>query len=210
MQNSTSGRFYRIIIKRAIDLLLALAGLSVLSPILLVIIVGLFFSYRSFRIFFLQERIGKDLEPFYIIKFKSMNDKKDSEGKLLPDQERMTPLGSLLRRTSLDELPQLLNVVAGKMSLIGPRPLLRKYIPLYSEFQNRRHEVKPGITGWAQVNGRNAISWKKKFELDVWYVDHLSFVVDLKIIWMTVLKVVQRKDITTEDPSQFQPFNGNN
>lgn len=160
--------------------------------------------------FFIQVRTGKDAKLFQIIKFKTMTDEKDAQGNLLPDEERMTAIGRLVRTTSLDELPQLINVIKGDMSLVGPRPLLEKYIPLYSKEQFRRHEVKPGITGWAQVNGRNNISWSRKFELDVWYVENQSFLLDLKILWMTLLKVVKRKDITTEDPRVFQPFNGNN
>ena len=197
-------------IKRLLDILLSLVGLVLISPVFLMIMIGLAISIRSPGIFFRQERLGKNLRAFHILKFKSMNDQKDEAGKLLPDSVRLTRVGSVLRKTSLDELPQLLNVLAGDMSLVGPRPLLKKYIPLYSEFQNRRHEAKPGITGWAQVNGRNAISWQRKFELDVWYVDHQSLALDIRILWMTVLKVLQRKDITTADPSQFQPFNGNN
>ena len=160
--------------------------------------------------FFTQTRTGKDAKLFQIIKFKTMTDKRNTEGKLLPDEARITPIGRFVRSTSLDELPQLINVLKGDMSLVVPRPLLERYIPLYSEEQLRRHKVKPGITGWAQVNGRNNISWLKKFELDVWYVDHQSFILDLKIIWMTLIKVIKRKDITTDDPSAFQPFNGNN
>lgn len=160
--------------------------------------------------FFTQTRAGKDGRLFQIIKFKTMTDERDSEGKLLPDESRMTPIGRVVRSTSLDELPQILNVLKGDMALVGPRPLLEKYLPLYSKEQFRRHEVRPGITGWAQVNGRNNISWAKKFELDVWYVDNQSFLLDLKILWMTLLKVIKRKDITTEDPKAFQPFNGTN
>jgi lipopolysaccharide/colanic/teichoic acid biosynthesis glycosyltransferase len=139
-----------------------------------------------------------------------MTDKRDEQGKLLSDELRMTPIGRFVRHTSLDELPQLLNVLKGDMSLVGPRPLIERYIPLYSKEQFRRHEVKPGITGWAQVNGRNNISWAKKFELDVWYVNHLTFVLDIKILWMTLIKVIKRKDITTDDPTAFEPFNGKN
>lgn len=160
--------------------------------------------------FFTQTRTGKNARLFKIIKFKTMTDERDEHGKLLPDEVRMTPVGRFVRQTSLDELPQLLNVLKGDMSLIGPRPLIERYIPLYSKEQFRRHEVKPGITGWAQVNGRNNISWAKKFELDVWYVDNQSFLLDIKILWMTILKVIKRKDITTDDPTEFQPFNGNN
>ena len=160
--------------------------------------------------FFTQTRTGKGAKLFQIIKFKTMTDERDTDGKLLPDEVRMTPMGRFVRSTSLDELPQLINVLKGDMSLVGPRPLLEKYIPLYSPEQFRRHEVQPGITGWAQVNGRNNIRWAKKFELDVWYVDNHSFLLDIKIFWMTLLKVIKRKDITTEDPKAFQPFNGTN
>lgn len=160
--------------------------------------------------FFIQLRTGKNAKLFQIIKFKTMTDERDSDGKLLPDEVRMTPIGRFVRSTSLDELPQLINVLKGDMSMVGPRPLLKKYIPLYSPEQFRRHGVQPGITGWAQVNGRNNISWAKKFELDVWYVDNQSLLLDIKILWMTFLKVIKRKDITSEDPQAFQPFNGTN
>jgi len=160
--------------------------------------------------FFTQTRTGKDAKLFQIIKFKTMTDERGVDGKLLPDEVRMTPIGRFVRSTSLDELPQLINVLKGDLSLVGPRPLLEKYIPLYTPKQFRRHEVLPGITGWAQVNGRNNISWAKKFDLDVWYVDNRSFLLDIKILWMTLLKVIKRKDITTEDPKVFQPFNGTN
>jgi lipopolysaccharide/colanic/teichoic acid biosynthesis glycosyltransferase len=161
-------------------------------------------------VFFKQTRTGKNLTLFKIYKFKTMADTKDASGKLLPDEERTSGLGRLLRTTSMDELPQFLNVFFGQMSLIGPRPLLDKYIPLYSQEQTRRHEVKPGISGWAQCNGRNAITWSEKFKLDVWYVDNISFVTDIKIIIFTIKNVVQRKDITSSDSIKFEPFNGNN
>lgn len=160
--------------------------------------------------FFTQNRTGKDGKVFKIIKFKTMTDDRDENGKLLPDDVRMTPIGRFVRFTSLDELPQLLNVLKGDMSLVGPRPLLEKYIPLYSEEQFRRHHVKPGITGWAQVNGRNNISWAKKFELDVWYVDNQSLFLDLRILFLTIVKVIKKKDIVSENPNTFQPFNGKN
>lgn len=160
--------------------------------------------------FFTQTRTGKNAKLFQIIKFKTMTDERDVYGKLLPDEVRMTPIGRFVRSTSLDELPQLINVLKGDMSMVGPRPLLEKYIPLYSPEQFRRHVVRPGITGWAQVNGRNNISWAKKFELDVWYVNNQSFLLDIKILWLTLLKVIKRKDITTDDPKAFQPFNGTN
>lgn len=160
--------------------------------------------------FFTQTRTGKNAKLFQIIKFKTMTDERDENAKLLPDEKRMTAIGRFVRSTSLDELPQLLNVLNGDMSLVGPRPLLEKYIPLYTKEQFRRHQVKPGITGWAQVNGRNNISWKEKFELDVWYVDNQSFWLDVKILWMTLIKVIRRKDITTDNPADFKPFDGTN
>jgi lipopolysaccharide/colanic/teichoic acid biosynthesis glycosyltransferase len=168
------------------------------------------FINKGGEVFFTQTRTGKNANLFQIIKLKTMTDERDTNGVLLPDEKRLTKIGKFIRSTSLDELPQLLNVLRGDMSLVGPRPLLEKYIPLYSKQQFRRHEVKPGITGWAQVNGRNNISWSKKFELDVWYVENQSFWLDLKIIFMTILKVVRRKDITTDEPNTFQPFNGSN
>jgi lipopolysaccharide/colanic/teichoic acid biosynthesis glycosyltransferase len=156
-----------------------------------------------------QKRPGKNEKTFEIIKFKSMNDKKDTNGQLLPDADRITKFGQFVRKTSLDEIPQLLNVLKGDMSLIGPRPLLVSYLPLYSEEQRKRHLVRPGITGWAQVNGRNAISWQKKFEYDVWYVDNRSFMIDLKIFWLTFLKVVKRDDISSETSATMEIFTGN-
>ena len=162
------------------------------------------------KAFFYQERPGKDQVPFRIIKFKTMNDRTDNQGKLLPDNQRLTVFGNYVRKFSLDELPQLINVLKGEMSLIGPRPLLFKYIPLYSAEQNRRHEVRPGITGWAQVNGRNSISWTRKFELDVEYVDRLSFALDFKIFWLTILKIVKREGINQSEARPMEPFNGSN
>lgn len=196
--------------KRIFDFLVSLIAILVLIVPMGVITLFLVLFNKGSGAFFTQTRAGKDGRLFQIIKFKTMTDERDSEGKLLPDESRMTPIGRFVRSTSLDELPQLLNVLKGDMSLVGPRPLLEKYLPLYSKEQFRRHEVRPGITGWAQVNGRNNISWAKKFELDVWYVDNQSFLLDLKILWMTLLKVIKRKDITTEDPKAFQPFNGTN
>ena len=160
--------------------------------------------------FFFQERPGKDERIFKIMKLKSMNDRRDDEGHLLPDSERLTSIGSFVRKTSLDELPQLINVLRGDMSLIGPRPLRTYYLPLYTSEQTRRHHVRPGITGWAQVNGRNAISWTKKFELDVWYVEHCSFSVDLKIIFMTILKVFKREGVSKAGHATTEAFNGHN
>ena len=196
--------------KRGVDFIVSLFLIICFLPFLLLITILLLIFNKGAGAFFTQTRTGKDAKLFQIIKFKTMTDERDKNGKVLPDEVRVTPIGKFVRSTSLDELPQLINVLKGDMSLVGPRPLLEKYIPLYSKEQFRRHEVKPGITGWAQVNGRNNISWAKKFELDVWYVDHQSFFLDLKILWMTLLKVIKRKDITTEDPKAFQPFNGNN
>ncbi|MCB5981794.1 sugar transferase, partial [Flavobacterium psychrophilum] len=170
---------YKLFIKQIIDFLVSLVAVVILTPLLLIITIGLFFANNG-KPFFFQLRPGKNGKIFKIIKFKTMNEAKDAQGNLLSDAERLTPIGKFVRKTSLDEIPQLLNVLNGDMSLIGPRPLLPQYLHLYNNFQNRRHEVKPGITGWAQVNGRNAISWDKKFELDVWYVDHISFSLDFK------------------------------
>jgi len=196
--------------KRIFDFILSFTALIILLLPLAVITLLLLIFNKGAGAFFTQTRTGKDANLFQIIKFKTMTDERDADGKWLPDEVRMTPIGKFVRSTSLDELPQLFNVLKGDMSLVGPRPLLEKYIPLYSPEQFRRHEVQPGITGWAQVNGRNNISWAKKFELDVWYVDNQSFLLDIKILWMTLLKVIKRKDITTDDPRTFQPFNGTN
>jgi undecaprenyl phosphate N,N'-diacetylbacillosamine 1-phosphate transferase len=197
-------------VKRFFDFTISLFFLLVFLLPLVAITISLFFFNKGAGAFFTQTRTGKNAKFFQIIKFKTMTDERDANGRLLPDEVRMTPIGKFVRASSLDELPQLINVLKGDMSLVGPRPLLEKYIPLYSKEQFRRHVVKPGITGWAQVNGRNNISWEKKFELDVWYVDNRSFVLDIRILWMTSLKVVQRKDITAEEPGAFQPFNGTN
>lgn len=200
---------YNIIIKRILDIVSALLLISVLSPIFFLVFLILFYS-NSGRVFFKQERPGLNEKIFMLRKFKTMNDRKDPEGKLLPDSMRLTKMGKFIRSTSLDELPQLFNVLMGDMSLVGPRPLLIKYLPLYSIEQMRRHEVRPGITGWAQVNGRNAISWNKKFELDVWYVDNQSFALDLKVLLLTLQKVFQRKGITSANSATTEPFNGEN
>ena len=198
---------YRKIIKPLFDFLSAVIGLCLLSPLLVLVTIGLYFANDG-KPFFLQPRPGKNGKVFKIIKFKTMNDKKDLQGKLLSDAERLTKIGSFVRKTSLDEIPQLINVVKGDMSLIGPRPLLVHYLHLYSDFQNRRHEVKPGITGWAQVNGRNAISWDRKFELDVWYVDHVSLLMDFKIIMFTIKKVIFREGISQEGQKTMEAFTG--
>ncbi|MCA1918820.1 MAG: sugar transferase [Flavobacterium piscis] len=196
--------------KRLFDFSVSLIVLIILLIPMIAIMLLLLLFNRGANPFFIQTRTGKNAQLFKLLKFRTMTDEKDSNGKLLPDEQRITRIGRFLRSTSLDELPQLINVLKGDMSLVGPRPLLEKYIPLYTKEQFRRHEVKPGITGWAQVNGRNNISWAKKFELDVWYVDHQSFGLDLKILFLTFVKVIKRKDITTADPKAFQPFNGQN
>jgi len=184
--------------------------LFVIWPILVVIALGLHFVNKGADAFFTQERPGRGGKIFKVIKFKSMTDKRDLMGNLLPDEERLTKIGKFIRTTSLDELPQLINVLKGDMSLIGPRPLLPQYLPLYSTEQGRRHDVRPGITGWAQVNGRNDVSWGKKFELDVWYVDHLSFWLDMKIIFLTIWKVLKRDGVSKEGMATTEPFNGYN
>lgn len=194
--------------KRLIDILAALLGLIFLFPIIMLVTSALTISNRG-KPFFFQKRPGKNERIFKIIKFKTMNDRTDSEGNLLPDADRLTPIGKFVRKTSLDEIPQLINVLKGDMSLVGPRPLLPEYLPLYNKEQARRHEVRPGITGWAQVNGRNAISWKQKFEYDVWYVDHLSFWLDLKILLLTIKKVFVREGISQQGQATMEPFRGN-
>lgn len=196
--------------KRIIDFIIALLALICLSPLLLVVTIWLHFANKGSGAFFFQERPGKDNRIFKVIKFKTMTDERDEYGNLLPDEVRLTKVGRFVRSTSLDELPQLVNVLKGDMALIGPRPLLVQYLPLYSPEQARRHEVRPGITGWAQCHGRNAISWKDKFEYDVWYVDHLSLMTDLKVIWFTIKTVVKREGIAHEGSVTMEPFNGNN
>lgn len=186
---------YKNFFKRVLDFCISLVALICISPILLVVTIWLHFANKGAGAFFYHERPGLHGKIFKVIKFKSMTDERDAEGNLLPNEQRITKIGKFIRATSLDELPQLFNVLKGDMSLIGPRPLVPRYLKLYSKEQMRRHEVRPGITGWAQVNGRNSISWTKKFELDVWYVDHVSLWLDIKIIWMTVMNVIQRKDI---------------
>ncbi|MDD3080036.1 MAG: sugar transferase [Paludibacter sp.] len=201
---------YRIFFKRSIDIVVSLVILFVLSPLIIFLIISLHFANKGSGVFFSQERPGKNARIFKIIKFKTMTDEKDTSGKLLPDVKRLTKTGKFVRSLSLDELPQLINVLMGNMSLIGPRPLRTYYLPLYSSFQSRRHEVRPGITGWAQINGRNAISWKQKFEYDVWYVDHLSFWVDIKIFFLTIKKVLDRTDINSLTGTTMEAFNGDN
>lgn len=200
---------YKNFLKRLIDFILAFLGLLILSPIFIIVTIGLYFANDG-KPFFFQARPGLNEKIFNIIKFKTMNDKKDAQGNLLPDAERLTPIGQFVRKTSLDELPQLINVLKGDMAIIGPRPLLPQYLPLYSETQKRRHNVRPGITGWAQVNGRNAISWSKKFELDVWYVDHVSFATDCKVFFTTFKKVFKSEGINQDGQATAEAFNGNN
>lgn len=199
---------YPKVIKPFFDLLFAAIGLIVALPILIIVTLLLTIANQG-KPFFTQKRPGKRGKIFTIIKFKTMNDKKDDNGILLPDADRLTTVGRFVRKTSLDEVPQLFNVLLGDMSFVGPRPLLTHYLHLYNDFQNRRHEVKPGITGWAQVNGRNAISWDKKFEYDVWYVDHISFILDIKILIKTVKKVLISEGINAADASTIEPFDGN-
>ena len=201
---------YRFILKPLIDFLLALIALVIILPFFLLLIVLLKIANGGAGVFFLQQRTGKNAKLFKIIKFKTMRDDRNSDGLLLPDAMRTTPLGKFIRSSSIDEIPQLLNILKGDMTLVGPRPLLEKYLPLYSEEQSKRHLVKPGITGWAQVNGRNNISWTKKFQLDVWYIENASLFVDIKIIFYTFIKVIKRNDITSENPQTFSPFNGKN
>lgn len=198
---------YKNFSKPFFDFLSAFIGFLLLSPIFICITFALFIANNG-KPFFMQLRPGKNLKNFKIIKFKTMNDKKDFEGNLLSDANRLTKIGSFVRKTSLDEIPQLLNVIKGEMSIVGPRPLLTNYVHLYSDFQNQRHQVKPGITGWAQVNGRNAISWDKKFEFDVWYVNNCSFWLDVRIIFKTIKKVLKSDGITAVDSATIEPFDG--
>lgn len=200
---------YKNNFKRIIDLILALIGFIVLSPIFIFVAIGLYFANDG-KPFFFQARPGLNGKIFEIIKFKTMSDKKDANGNLLPDIDRITQLGAFVRKTSLDEIPQLINVIKGDMAIIGPRPLLPQYLPLYNEVQKRRHDVRPGITGWAQVNGRNAISWTKKFELDVWYVDHVSFSSDVKVFFLTFKKVFKSEGVSADGHVTIEPYNGNN
>lgn len=200
---------YKTFFKRFVDILVSFIALVLLTPLMLIVTLALAIANRRTP-FFLQERPGLYERSFMVIKFKTMSDKRDKNGKLLPDKDRITKLGAFLRKTSIDELPQLINVLTGDMSLIGPRPLLHKYLTLYSEEQKKRHLVRPGITGWAQVNGRNSISWTEKFNLDVYYVDNLSSKLDLKIFWMTILKVLKREGVNQSEARPMEPFNGLN
>lgn len=203
---------YKHFFKRFLDFWIALVALVCISPVLAVVAVWLHFANKGAGAFFFQDRPGKDGKVFKVIKFKTMTDERDAEGNLLPDEDRLTKVGRFVRSTSIDELPQLVNVLKGDMALIGPRPLLVKYLPLYSKEQMRRHEVRPGISGWAQCHGRNAISWTEKFKLDVWYVDHCSLLTDLKVIFITIKKVLCREDINTTsgNSATMECFNGHN
>lgn len=201
---------YKHFFKRVFDFLISLIALVIISPILLVVTIWLHFANKGAGAFFFQDRPGKDGKIFKVIKFKTMTDERDAEGNLLPDADRLTKVGKFVRSTSIDELPQLINVLKGDMALIGPRPLLVQYLPLYSAEQARRHEVRPGISGWAQCHGRNAISWTEKFKLDVWYVDHCTLWTDIKVIWITIMKVLKRADISNAAAATMPPFTGHN
>ena len=201
---------YKHFFKRLIDFIISFIALLLIGWFLAIVALWLHFANKGAGAFFLQERPGKDAKLFRIIKFKTMTDECDSEGRLLPDEQRLTRVGRFVRSMSIDELPQLINVFKGDMALIGPRPLLPKYLPLYSKEQMRRHEVRPGISGWAQCHGRNAISWTEKFKLDVWYVDHVSLMTDLKVIWITIKKVLKRDGISQEGNATMEAFNGHN
>jgi general glycosylation pathway protein len=201
---------YKHFFKRIIDFSIALLVLLFISPLLLMVTLWLHFANKGAGAFFFQERPGKDGKLFRVIKYKTMTDERDAQGQLLPDEQRLTPVGRFVRSTSIDELPQLINVLLGDMSLIGPRPLLPQYLPLYTPEQARRHEVRPGISGWAQCHGRNAISWTKKFEYDVWYVDHVSLLTDLRVIAYTIRAVLKRDGISKEGQATMEVFNGHN
>lgn len=201
---------YRHFFKRFFDFCISLVGLIVISPVLLVVTIWLHFANKGAGAFFLQDRPGKGGKIFKVIKFKTMTDERDADGNLLPDEQRLTKVGKFVRSTSIDELPQLVNVLKGDMALIGPRPLLVHYLPLYNAEQARRHEVRPGMSGWAQCHGRNAISWQEKFKLDVWYVDHVSLWTDIQVIFITIKNVLIRKDINSATAATMEPFNGNN
>lgn len=200
---------YRTIGKRILDLIISAVAIVLLSPLLIITMVVLFFANNK-QVFFIQQRPGQNGKIFSIVKFKTMTEDKDDFGNLLPDDERLTKLGQFIRSTSIDELPQLINVLVGDMSIVGPRPLLVEYLQLYTPSQARRHEVRPGITGWAQCNGRNSITWREKLDLDVWYVDHVSFLLDIKIIAKTIYKVIYRSDITSKTSKTVETFNGKN
>ena len=199
---------YKIFFKPLLDFVLSFLGLIISSPIFLIVFIALLLANKG-KVFFLQKRPGKNEEIFKIIKFRTMNDKRDAHGNLLPDEERLTTIGKLVRKTSLDEIPQLINVLLGNMSLIGPRPLLPEYLPLYNDFQKKRHLIKPGITGWAQINGRNAVDWEKKFMFDVWYVENMSFLLDLQIMFLTLKKVLKLEGVNREGEATNIAFKGN-
>lgn len=201
---------YRRFFKRLFDIIISFTALVCLSPLLIIVTIWLHFANKGAGAFFLQERPGKNAKIFKIIKYKTMTDERDENGNLLPDALRLTKVGKFVRSTSIDELPQLFNVLKGDMSLIGPRPLLIQYLPLYSPTQARRHEVRPGITGWAQCHGRNAINWQERFTLDVWYVDNVNILTDIKIVFITIKKVLCRSDISSATSATMEPFNGNN
>ena len=201
---------YKLFFKRFFDFWISLIALICISPMLLIVTIWLHFANKGAGAFFFQERPGKNGNIFKVINFKTMTDERDADGKLLPDERRLTKVGKFVRSTSIDELPQLINVLKGDMALIGPRPLLVQYLPLYSKEQARRHEVRPGISGWAQCHGRNAISWTEKFKLDVWYVDHCSLWTDIQVIWITIMKVLKRADINEAGQATMEAFNGHN
>ncbi|HHV25545.1 MAG: sugar transferase [Prolixibacteraceae bacterium] len=201
---------YKCFLKRVLDLLIASIAIICLSPLLVIVAICLYWINNEAGAFFVQERPGKDAKVFKIIKFRTMTDERDASGNLLPDVQRITNFGCIIRSTSIDELPQLFNILKGEMSLIGPRPLLPKYLPLYSKEQARRHEVRPGITGWAQCHGRNSISWKEKLELDVWYVDNVSFITDMKVIFLSIRNVLRREGINSSGTVTMEAFTGNN
>ena len=203
---------YKLFFKRFFDFWISLVVLIIISPVLLIVTIWLHFANKGAGAFFFQERPGKNAKIFKVIKYKTMTDERDADGNLLPDADRLTKVGKFVRSTSIDELPQLINVLKGDMALIGPRPLLIQYLPLYSPEQARRHEVRPGISGWAQCHGRNAISWTEKFKLDVWYVDHVSLITDLKVIFITIKKVLFKEDINQVggEWATMDPFNGHN
>lgn len=200
---------YNFIFKRLIDIIISLCGLIILTPVIAVIFISIKVQQQG-KVLYFQNRPGKNGKIFKIIKFKTMSDEKDKDGNLLSDEKRISKVGKLIRSLSLDEIPQLINIIKGDMSIVGPRPLMPKYLPLYNKQQMRRHEVKPGITGWAQINGRNDISWGKKFELDVWYVDNISFLLDLKIIFLTIVKVIKKEGVSKSGYATTTPFDGTN
>ncbi len=201
---------YKCFFKRFLDIILSLIALFVFSPFLLIVMAWLYYANKGAGVFFFQDRPGLHGKIFKVIKFKTMTDERDKDGNLLPDKIRLTKVGQFIRSTSIDELPQLINVVKGDMALIGPRPLLPEYLPLYSKEQARRHDVRPGITGWAQCHGRNSISWTDKFKLDIWYVDHVSFINDLIVIWLTLKSVLKRQGISSATSVTTEAFNGHN